>query len=243
MVLNSNGQSFPVYVEEPISEIIGGLIVIHEVWGLTDHIKDVARRFASEGYVVLAPDLLGEIGMPPELIKSLQSDLFDPELRNEAQPKLRKLMSPLSTPEFSTRTRVRVKRCFDYLADMDKVDMKVGVVGFCFGGTYSFSLAVDELRLKAAVPFYGHADFNVSQLKNIHCPIQAFYGGQDTRLIEGLDDLTKNMQTAGVDFSAKVYPNCGHAFFNDTNRFSYNVAAAQDAWKLTNAFLKRNLNC
>jgi carboxymethylenebutenolidase len=60
----------------------------------------------------------------------------------------------------------------------------------------------------------------------------AFYGEQDERLIDGLDELKQKMNQAGVNFEHKVYPNCGHAFFNDTNPHSYNEAAAKDAWSI-----------
>ena len=241
--LKSDGARFPAYISRPPKGVIikGGLIVIHEVWGLADHIRDVADRFALEGYVALAPDLLSETGITTELVGELQEELFDPERRAQAQPKLRKLMAPLQAPGFGEQTTAKVRRCYEYLAKQDDVQQRIGITGFCFGGTYSFSLAVHEPALKAAVPFYGHSDFSVAQLKDVTCPILAFYGEDDERLMSGLPELKANMKAAGVDFTAQVYKNCGHAFFNDTNSFTYNPAAAQDAWQKTLRFLAANL--
>ncbi|MEJ0073492.1 MAG: dienelactone hydrolase family protein [Candidatus Saccharibacteria bacterium] len=106
----------------------------------------------------------------------------------------------------------------------------VAVTGFCFGGSYSFALAASEPRLKAAVPFYGHANLeDIDALRKIACPILAFYGENDAGLMENLPNVKSEMEAAGVAFTAQVYPDCGHAFFNDTNPFAYNAPAAKDS--------------
>jgi len=219
----------------------GAVIVIHEVWGLTDHIKSVADRFAAEGYLALAPDLMSGTEVDTATMGGLQEALFDPERRNQIQPELRKLMAPLQKPEFGAAVTKRLQACFEHLYNLTASHQRVAVVGFCFGGTYSFSLAVAEPRLKLALPFYGHSDHSIDELKAITCPVRAFYGEQDERLISALQDLKERMKTAGVDFEAKIYPDCGHAFFNDTNRFAYNLAAADDAWKRTLGLLADHL--
>jgi carboxymethylenebutenolidase len=231
--LEYNGTPLEVYEAVPDGAIKGGLIVIEEVWGLTDHIKDIADRFAREGYYVVSPELLSETHIK-EHADTLMLDLFDPEKRNEAQPKLRALMAPMQEPDFGEKTLGRVQVCFDYLYDKPEVKQWVAVTGFCFGGSYSFALAVAEPRLKAAVPFYGHANLEDPEaLKTITCPVLAFYGEKDEGLMGSLPEVEKAMTAAGVDFTAKVYPDCGHAFFNDTNPFAYNEAAAKDAWERT----------
>jgi carboxymethylenebutenolidase len=228
------------YLARPAGTVRGGILVIHEVWGLADHIKDVADRFARKGYLALAPDLLsGTIDV--EAAVSLQEDLFDPEKRNAVQPRLRELMAPLQNPSFGEDTLARVAACFDYLYELPDAQQKVAVAGFCFGGSYSFSLAVKEPRLKLALPFYGHADYSAEELANIKCPVRAFYGENDENLMKSLPELQTKMREAGVDFEAKVYPNCGHAFFNDTNKFAYNESAAKDAWRLALEHLKTYL--
>ncbi len=226
------------YLAKPAVAPKGGIIVVHEVWGLNDHTKNVADRFASEGYVALAPDLLsGTLNL--EEVRKLEADLFNPQRRNEIQPKLRALMTPMHDPAFGDMTLTKLRECFNHLYAMEELKERVAIVGFCFGGTYSYTLAVHEPRLKIAVPFYGHSSYSIEELKKITCPIRAFYGEKDEGLISSLPGLKQEMQEAGVDYEAKVYPNCGHAFFNDSNKYAYNAEAATDAWKLTLEYLQK----
>ncbi|MGH7234506.1 MAG: dienelactone hydrolase family protein [Candidatus Saccharimonadales bacterium] len=228
--LEYQGQKFGVYLARPEGQVKGAIIVIHEVWGLVDHIKSVADRYAAEGYVALAPDLLSETDITSHATPELQEDLFNPEKRNLAQTKMRSLMAPMQEPDFASKTLAKLEVCFDYLYNPPEVKRQVAVTGFCFGGSYSYSLALEEPRLKLAMPFYGHVTTDVAELAKIKCPVRAFYGQNDERLIDGLDELKTAMESAGVNFEAKVYPDCGHAFFNDTNKFAYNENAAADAW-------------
>lgn len=235
--LTTEAGPFEVYEARPAGKIKGGLIVIEEVWGLTDHIKNIADRFAAEGYYVVSPELLSETHIK-EHADTLMLDLFNPEKRNEAQPKLRELMAPMREPDFGEKTLARAKACFDHLYDKPETRQWVAVTGFCFGGSYSFALATAEPRLKAAVPFYGHANLeDPAALQRIACPILAFYGEKDENLMKSLPELKDKLAAAGVDFTAQVYSGCGHAFFNDTNPFAYNEAAAKDAWRRTLDFL------
>ena len=232
----------PVYVSKPEGAIKGGLILIHEVWGLNDHIKNVADRYAKQGYLVYAPDLLVNTGIEEKVTPQLQQDLFNPEKRNEIQPLLRELMAPIQSPDFATKTVAALKAIFEQLYSLNETNHKVAVLGFCFGGTYSYNLAVAEPRLVAAVPFYGHADQPVAELKNIKAPILAFFGEKDSGLIDKLPDLKQRMQDAGVNFTFEVYKDCGHAFFNETNPYAYNEAAAKDSWDKSLNFLRENLS-
>ncbi|GAA1048803.1 dienelactone hydrolase family protein [Arthrobacter russicus] len=241
MITLSNG--IEAYLATPEGEAKGALIVIHEIWGLVPQTKDVADRFAAEGYLVLAPSLLAETGIAPERVAEFERLLFDPEAdpeeRHNQQTAFRALLAPIRSPEHAAKTLARVRFCFDYLAE--RAAGKVAITGFCFGGTSAFSLAVHEPRLKAAVPFYGHANFSVAELEKIQAPVLAFYGETDQALIEGLPELTEKMRAAGVDFDAVVYPGAGHAFFNDGNPWAFNQDAASDAWARTLDFLAARL--
>lgn len=220
----------PAYLAEPDGEPKAAVLVIHEVWGLTDHIKSVADRLAAEGYLALAPDLMSPNGIDTDKLGPLAEDLFNPEKRNETQPKLRALMAPMNNPEFGANVLAGAKASFDYLYNLPEARQKVAAIGFCFGGTYSYSLAVNEPRLKLSMPFYGHCDFSIDKLKQIGCPVRAFYGEKDDGLKDQMSELPEMMEAANVDFEQKIYPDCGHAFFNDTNKFAYNASAASDAW-------------
>lgn len=241
MTLGNASTSVHAYVSEPAGTPRGGLVVVHEVWGLVGHTKDVADRFAAEGYLAVAPDLLTGAGGTADLTGELQEAAFDPEQRSNAQPRLRKHMAPIRSPEYAKHAVAALRACFDHLEGVPGLAGRVAATGFCLGGTYTFSLAVAEARLRAAVPFYGHAEFRDAELRAISCPVLAFYGERDSALMEELPGLKKRMRAAGVEFEAVVYPGAGHAFFNDTNKYTYKAGAAADAWTRTLAFLDRHL--
>lgn len=241
MALGNAETSVQAYVSEPAGTPKGGLVVVHEVWGLVGHTRDVADRFAAEGYLAVAPDLFSGAGGVPDLSGELQEAAFDPRQRSNAQPRLRKHMAPIRSPEYAKHAVAALHVCFDHLEGVAGLTGRVAATGFCLGGTYTFSLAVSEPRLRAAVPFYGHAEFKDAELRAINCPVLAFYGDQDAALMDELPGLKSRMRAAGVDFEAVVYPGAGHAFFNDTNKYTYNAEAAADSWTRTLAFLERSL--
>jgi len=212
------------------------IIIIEEIWGLNDQIKGVADRFAQAGFSALAPEIL-----PRELLQQLtpqlKVDLWDPVKRNEAQPKMRAAMAPIMQPEYAGQAIATLKACVDYLLADEQVDGSVAVLGFCFGGSYSFHLAAQSSRIKAAVPFYGQAP-SEDEVQKIQCPILAFYGDQDANLMQTLPELKETMQKYNKNFEAVVYPGAGHAFFNETNERMYRPDNAQDAWEKTIQFLK-----
>ncbi len=220
----------------------GGLIVIEEIWGLNDHIKDICDRFAAQGYTVLSPDLLGRIGITAELGDELATLMRSPDeaVRTAAQPRLREAMSPMQAPDFGAKSIAALKRAIDVLVEQPGVGDTVAVTGFCFGGTYTFAIAAADPRVRVAAPFYGAPPAS-TEVAGITAPVLAFYGERDQRLIDGLPEVTAAMTAAGVDFMSKVYPGTGHAFFNDTNPHAYDEAAATDAWQATLAFFESNI--
>jgi len=133
-----------------------------------------------------------------------------------------------------------LKACVDYLAADPHTNGKIAVLGFCFGGTYAFHLATQDSRILAAVPFYGQPPMP-DEISKISVPILAFYGDEDERLIETLPKLREDMKARNKQFEAIVYPNAGHAFFNDTNKNRYRAEPARDSWEKSLAFLKKNL--
>ncbi len=242
MTENIKIEQTPVYISKPSGDVKGGLILIHEVWGMNDHIRDVAERYSKEGYLVYAPDLVSDTGIEELITVQLQQDLFNPEKRNQVQPKLRELMAPIQSPDFAKKTVASLKKIFEQLYNESVTNQKVAVIGFCFGGTYSYNLAVVEPRLQAAIPYYGHCDQPAEKLRSIQAPILSFYGQNDVALVSSLPDLENRMHNAEVDFSYKVYPDCGHAFFNDSNPYAYNENAAKDSWIQSIEFLAKNLS-
>jgi carboxymethylenebutenolidase len=230
-----------VYRADPEGDPTGALIVIHEIWGLVDHIKDVADRYAAEGYLVMAPDLLSDVGVTPEIGLELMAMMNEPDeaARTANQPRLREAFAAHQSPDFAATAVAKLKAVVDALEAEPGIDGRIGVLGFCFGGSYSFALAEADDRVKAAVPFYGRTQ--PSEVASIQCPVLAFYGDQDVRLMDGLPALEAAMTDAGVDFTAKVYADAGHAFFNDTNPRAFDPAAAGDAWGRSLEFLREHL--
>jgi carboxymethylenebutenolidase len=234
---------FEAYIAEPTGTPRGALIVIHEVWGLVDNIKDIANRFAAEGYLVLAPDLLSSVGIDAHIGFELSAIMKSPDekVRSEGQPRLREAFAAIRVPEFASWALAALESSVDYIEALPGVDGRIAVTGFCFGGTYSFALAAADPRIRAAVPFYG-APPESTVVSQIACPVLAFYGETDTNLIESLPRVTESMEAAGVNFVAKVYEDAGHAFFNDTNPFMYRADAAADSWRRTLEFLDSGLS-
>ncbi|HEY4152733.1 MAG TPA: dienelactone hydrolase family protein, partial [Pseudolysinimonas sp.] len=163
----------------------------------------------------------------------------DEQRRSANQPRLREAFAASRAPEFAAGAIAKLIAVVDALESEPGVEGRIGVLGFCFGGSYSFSLAESDSRVKAAVPFYGSAE--PSEVASIHCPVLAFYGAEDARLMDALPALTTAMTDAGVAFEAKVYPDAGHAFFNDTNPRTFDPAAAGDAWGRSLEFVRAKL--
>jgi carboxymethylenebutenolidase len=229
------------YRAAPDGDPRGGIILIHEIWGLVPHITGIADRFAAEGYVVLAPDLLSDIGVTPEVGTELHALMADPDeaRRTAAQPRMREAMAPLRAPEFAEPALAKLRTVVDALAAEPGALGRIAVVGFCFGGTYAFALAASDDRIRAAVPFYGTAPAP-KRIAEIRCPVLAIYGAHDPALIDALPEVRAQMAAAGVEFVDHVYPDAAHAFFNDTGS-RYRPAEAADAWDRTLTFLAERL--
>ena len=198
------------------------VIVIHEWWGVNDHIKDVAQRFAREGYVALAPDLYSRLG---------NNVTKDP---NEAAKLMERLTSQDALKDLNAATR--------YLKTQPCVDTwKIGVVGFCMGGTFALMIATHNSDIKAAVPFYGQIP-PTDTFKYFLCPILYLYGEQDGWIQKpDVERLRQGLAQLGKPGEVRTYPTCPHAFFNDTRPDVYRPNEAKDAWQRTLAFLNTYL--
>jgi len=210
----------------------GAVILVHEIWGLTTHIKDVADRIAGQGYMVIAPDLYSSTMADRKPSEELQSELFSHNERERynAQPKLRALIAPTQTPQFTSMALGRLQSCFEYVYNQPLVHQRVMLVGFGMGGNYTFSMAIRESRLKGVIAFYGHCPYLVPELSHITCPVLAFFGQKELAMIKEQDIVIPRMRKANVDYRPVIYAQTGHAFFNDANPFAYQPASAKDAW-------------
>lgn len=239
--LTAADETFNVYVARPKGEPIGGLILIHEIWGLVGHIRDVAERYAALGWLVAAPDILSRGGIEPEVGLGLYAKMTsrDEEVRIGAQPLLRAALAATRAPEYATWAISALRATADWLEAEPGVGDRLVVTGFCFGGTYAFELAASDDRIRAAAPFYGRAP-EPERIAKIACPVLAIYGFHDPALVDALPDVRRTMTDAGVDFKDVVYPDAAHAFFNDTGP-QYRPVDAADAWERVTAFLHEHV--
>jgi len=217
----SNGGTAHGYLAVPESGGGPGLIIIQEWWGLTDHIADVANRFAREGFVTLAPDLYG-----------------GRTAHNEQEAM--SLAGQLS-PEQAVKD---LAGAVDYLVAQPSVTTdQVGVVGFCMGGSFVLHLAARARdRVAAAVVFYGPVRGD-EDFSGVRAPVQAHFGEQDQMISPDQARLAmENVRTqAGVPVQVHFYE-AGHAFFNDENLLgTYNEDLAKLAWSRTVDFLRAEL--
>ena len=198
-----------------------GVLVIHENRGLTEHIKDVARRLARANYAGLAVDLLSRQGgsetHPDEAERTGLLGQNPPE----------QIIADLSAG-------------LDYLKGRgDVVPDKLGVLGFCFGGGYSWRMATARADLKAAVPYYG-PNPPLEDVPEIHAAVLGIYGQLDTRITGQVPALEEALKKARVTYEIKIYEGAEHAFHNDTGA-RYNPEAAKDAWEQTLAWFEKHL--
>jgi carboxymethylenebutenolidase len=236
-----DGTDFDVYIARPEGTPKAVLVVVHEIWGLLPHIREVADRFAADGYLVAAPDILSHAGVAPALGAELFAVMHHPdeEVRVTAQPRLRDTLTEARSPQYAAWATDALVATVDWLAAQPGVEGRILATGFCFGGTYTFLLAAADDRVRAAAPFYGHAP-TADRLTDIHCPVLGLYGQNDASLVDALPELREQMADAGVRFEDIVYPDAGHAFFNDSGP-RYVPSAAADAWDRVRAFFTANL--
>ncbi|MFZ6712734.1 dienelactone hydrolase family protein [Undibacterium sp. TC9W] len=194
------------------------VLVVHENRGLNPHIEDIARRLALEGFIAFAPDALAPLGGYPG----------DEEKARELFPKLDQ-----------TRTRADFIEAAAILKKLPEGNGKVGVVGFCYGGSISNFLATRIPDLAGAVPFYGGQPTEEDAAK-IKAPLLIHYAGVDERVNAGWPKYEAALNKAGVKYQAFVYAGAQHGFNNDTTP-RYDQAAATLAWQRTLDFLKTNL--
>jgi carboxymethylenebutenolidase len=237
------------------------VVVIHEIFGPDAHIQDVARRFAAEGYVALAPNLFtGEmqaILTPQNVALGLAAFAEappDPALRRDpsklaafaaTQPAERRpilqALGRVSTPSVQAGFARDLLAAARYLRLDPAVDVRrTGSVGFCFGGAMSARLATVDPDLRAAVIFYGQNP-PLEDVPKIHAAVLGLYGGEDPGITGQVPALAEAMRASGKSFASHVYPGAKHAFFNDTRPANYQAEAAQDAWKRLLAFFHQQL--
>jgi carboxymethylenebutenolidase len=213
-----SGDILAYFVKPKGDEKLPGVVVISEIWGLNPHTKDVARRVALEGFLVVAPDALSPLGGTPEDI-------------DRARSLTRELDGEENTKNFVAAA--------EYLKTHPQSTGKVGVTGFCWGGGVSNQVAVNFPDLKAAVPFYGRQPES-EDVPKIKASLLLHYAGLDERINAGIPAYESALKEASVDYKIHLYEGAQHGFFNDT-RDRYHEEAAKLAWERTINFFKQKL--
>jgi carboxymethylenebutenolidase len=219
----SGDLTIPAYISRPPKKKSApAVLVIHEVFGLNDHIKNVADRIAAQGYVALAPNFFARASEPPP------KDASDMQALRRAASSVKQ--------EDANRD---MQAALDFLKADKGVKKKFASIGFCMGGGYSYQLATHTKDLAGAVIFYGRTP--VDLVPQVSCPILAHFGGKDASLMQTEPAWEEAMRKAGKTLDVKVYPEAGHGFFNDTRPTAYNAEAAADAWQRVLKFFRERL--
>ena len=218
--------ALPAYLARPAGDgPWPAVLVIQEAFGLNDHIKDVARRVAGEGYVALAPDLFYRGGKGRTA-------------RYDDLPKALELMGALRDDEIVAD----VGSAIQYLERAPGVRAgRTGITGFCMGGRVSYlaAAALPE-KIKAAAPFYG-GGIPIDRTATVRAPVLAFFGDADPFIpMDQVEKLRAEAKRLGKNVEIVVYPGAPHGFFCN-ERDSYRPDAARDAWERTKTFFGRHL--
>jgi len=216
----ANERSVAGYLATPPSGSGPGLIVIQEYWGLVDHIKQVADRFAEAGFVALAPDLFhGESADGPDdagrRMMALDIEAAGADLHGAAS---HLLGLPAVAPK------------------------KVAALGFCMGGQLALSAATAHPEVSAAVDFYGIHPSVSPDFTKLSGPVLCHFANRDEFVPEpSARALVSSIEAAGGDVEAHFY-DAGHAFFNDSRPEAFEASCAALAWERTLAFLRAHLS-
>jgi carboxymethylenebutenolidase len=202
------------YQARPSGEApFAAILLIHENRGLTEHIKDVARRFAKVGYVGLAPDMLSRTGGTAQFSDEAETTTAISELdQGGVISDMRSSVTWLEQQPYVQGDRI-------------------GGIGWCWGGGQAWRLATQEPRVNAVVSFYG-PNPPLEDVPNIQAAVLGIYGEEDSRITDQEPDLEQALSDAGKTYEMIVFEGANHAFFNDTGE-RFDPEAAEEAWSNT----------
>jgi carboxymethylenebutenolidase len=215
--------SWVVYPE--VKDKAGVVIVIHEIFGLSDWIRGVADAMAAQGFIAIAPDMLSGMGPDGGGTASLGENVGT---------------TIRALPPETVIARIDAARA--YALTLPAANGKVGTMGFCWGGAASFNYAVAQPKLDAAVVYYGTSPSDLTAYPKINAPVLGLYGSDDARVNATIPTAEAEMTRAGKRFTPVIYEGAGHGFLRQlTQREGKNQAAADQAWPTTVAFFREHL--
>ena len=199
------------------------VIVIHEIFGLTDWAKNLADELAAAGYIAIAPDLLSERGKDSQTYTDKDSAT--------------KAVSALP----ASQIMADLDAAADYALKLPAGNGKIAVTGFCWGGGQSFAYANHNPKLKAAFVFYGTGPANAAAAEKIACPVYGFYAENDARVSETIPQTSEIMKSSGKSYEPVTYPGAGHGFMRAgeaPDASEANRKARDSAWERWKTLLK-----
>jgi carboxymethylenebutenolidase len=215
-------KSFVVYPERRDKAPV--VIVIHEIFGLSDWVRGVADQLAKEGFIAIAPDLLSGKG---------PNGGGTEELADKAGQAIRTL-----TPDEVTADLNAVR---DYGMKLPASNGKTASIGFCWGGGTSFAYALNQPALNAAVSYYGPMPSDPAAYAKAKAPILGLYGGNDARVNAGIPVAEEQLKKQGVTYEPHVFEGAGHGFLRQlSGQNGANLKGAEEGWPLTIAFLRKH---
>jgi carboxymethylenebutenolidase len=219
---NRSLQAFIVYPE--VKNKASAVVVIHEIFGLTDWARSMADQLAAAGYIAIAPDLLSGFGPNGSGTSGFSSN-------QDAIKAVSGLDPGVVTADLNAAA--------DYVKKLPAANGKIAVAGFCWGGSQSFRFATNRHDLSAAFVFYGTAPPDISA---INAPVYGFYGGNDARVDATLPATVAAMKQGGKTYDPVTYDGAGHGFMrageDPTNTNPANTTARTQAWERWKSLLK-----
>jgi carboxymethylenebutenolidase len=210
-------------------EKTGAVVVIHEIFGLTDWVRTVADELAAAGYIAIAPDLLSGAAPGGGGTEELGGD-----------DAARKAIAALPPDQ----VRADLKAVRDHVAKLPASNGKVAVSGFCWGGSQTFRFATNSNEIKAAFVFYGAGPDEEAALQQITVPVFGFYGSDDARVNATIPATTAAMKKLGKQFEPVIYEGAGHGFMRAgqaPDASEPNRKARQEAWERWKGLLQQHL--
>ena len=202
------------------------VLVVHEIFGLSDWIRSVADQLASDGFIAVAPDLISGKGPGGGNTDAVAG-------RDDVV----KLVTSLSPEEVTAR----LNAVRDYAVGLPAASGRVAVVGFCWGGSTSFAYAVAQPSLDAAVVYYGTSPARPEAFASIKAPVLGLYGGEDARVTTTIEPAAAEMKKLGKSYEYEKYEGAGHGFLRaQDGRDGANLKAAERAWPRMLAFLRKH---
>jgi carboxymethylenebutenolidase len=217
--LPSGDETIDAYLSVPPKPARGVVVVVHEWWGLNAWVKKVANRYASQGYVAIAPDLYrGKVAADAELAHELSRGL----------------------PQERAVRDIRAARAYlDTLRE--GAGRPGGVIGFCMGGGLALRAALDSADFRATVTCYGSVIGEPEKLRTLRGPVLGVFGADDRGIgVDQTQALERGLREAGNAGAVRVYKGVGHAFLNE-ERPGYQADVARQAWSEIDSFLLKNV--